>query len=155
MNNDLFRSPTRDDVSIVRLYVMRIGFLLNFIMLGMSVWPGLLHPSAPIAAYRGVAMAFWAALSTLSAFGLRYPLKMMPMLLMQLFYKATWLLAVAVPLHATGHVDPLSQELIRTFVGGIIMDVIVIPWPYFIRNYFLARGDRWTTARRDASASRP
>ena len=128
-----------NDVSTLRLYLMRLLYLLNFLMLGMQVWPALLnHPSAwePV---RGVAFAFWAALSLLSGLGVRYPLKMVPALLMQFVYKSIWLLAVALP-HWP---EFASLELTKIMWGGVIVDVIVIPWMYVFANFVRARGDRW------------
>lgn len=81
---------------------MRVMYLLNLVLLGSDVWPQLLHPAAPLQATNGVAYSFWASLSALSAMGLRYPLTMMPLLLMQLLYKMIWLLAVALPLRSRG-----------------------------------------------------
>jgi hypothetical protein len=68
------------EVSALRLYVMRFLYFGNFVFLGLSVWPVLLHPAKPLAPLNGVAFSFWAALSTLCGIGLRYPLKMVPVL---------------------------------------------------------------------------
>jgi hypothetical protein len=60
-------------------------------------------------------MSFWAALVTLSGLGLRYPLKMLPLLFMQLFYKSVWLIAVAFPLGAAAR----SLDLTNGMVMGL------------------------------------
>ena len=128
-----------NDVSTFRLYFMRLLYLLNFVMLGLQVWPVLLnHPGAwdPV---KGVAFSCWAALSTLSALGLRYPLKMVPALLFQFVYKSIWVLAVALPLWSTFR----SLELTRVMGYGALVDLAVIPWPYVFANYVKAHGDRW------------
>jgi hypothetical protein len=88
---------------------------------------------------RAVAWSCWAALSILSGLGLRYPLKMLPLLLMQLFYKSVWMVAVALPLWSTFR----SVELTRVMGFGAVVDLIVIPWPYVFANYLKAPGDRW------------
>ena len=88
---------------------------------------------------KGVAFSFWAALSTLSALGLRYPLKMLPLLLLQLLYKSIWLIAVALPQWSALR----STELTRVMLSGVVVDLIVIPWPYVLANYVKMRGDRW------------
>jgi hypothetical protein len=132
------------EVSLLRLYLMRALYLLNFVFLGASVWPGLLeHGPAPWDPMHGIAVSFWAALSTLCALGLRYPLKMLPLLLMQLFYKSVWVLAVGLPLRAAGPLDPTAAELLQVCIGGIVVDLIVIPWPYVFAIYVQQRGDRW------------
>jgi hypothetical protein len=84
-SNLLGRVTMPEEVSLFRLYLMRALYLLNFVLLGMDVWPGLIHHGKPWDPMHGIAVSFWAALSTLSALGIRYPLRMLPLMLMQLF----------------------------------------------------------------------
>ncbi|MGH8620915.1 MAG: hypothetical protein ACRET3_02160 [Burkholderiales bacterium] len=119
-------------------------YLLNFVWLGLSVWPAVIHPAKPFTPLDGVAVSFWAALSTLCGLGLRYPLKMLPLLLLQLLYKSVWLLAVALPLWSAGPLDALATDLTKTFVAGVIADLLVIPWAYVLAHYVKTPGDRWT-----------
>ena len=131
------------DTSMLRLYSMRLLYLLNFAMLGLQVWPALLnHPGAwdPV---KGAAFSFWAALSTLSVLGLRYPLRMVPLLLLQLFYKSIWVLAVALPMWSAFR----SIELTRIMGLGALVDIAIIPWPYVVANYVKGRGDGWRVYR--------
>jgi len=64
---------------------------------------------------------------------------MLPLLLFQLTYKVIWLLAVALPQWS----DFQSVELTKIMLFGLIIDLLVIPWPFVVRNYVNARGDRW------------
>ena len=131
------------EVSAVRLYLMRSLYLLNFVWLGLTVWPAIIHPARPFAPLDGVAFSFWAALSTLCGLGLRYPLRMLPLLMLQLLYKAIWLLAVALPLSSAGPLDSAATDLTKTFVGGVVVDLLVIPWVYVLANYVKKPGDSW------------
>jgi hypothetical protein len=36
---------------------------------------------------------------------------------------------------------------------GVVLDLIVIPWPYVLENYVKERGDRWRRQARVAGAS--
>ena len=128
-----------EQVSMFRLYLMRLLYLLNFVMLGLSVWPELITHAGAWDPVKGVAFSFWAALSALSVLGLRYPLKMVPLLLLQMLYKSIWVIAVALPLWSTFR----SIELTRIMGMGAVVDLIVIPWPYVIANYVKKPGDRW------------
>jgi hypothetical protein len=128
-----------EEISMFRLYLMRVLYLLNFVLLGLDVWPAIINHKGAWDAMHGVALSFWAALSALSGLGVRYPLKMLPLLLLQLFYKSVWLLAVALPLWSAGQ----STDLTTPFVIGLVLDLIVIPWPYVLANYVKQRGDRW------------
>ena len=127
------------EVSTPRLYLMRAVFLLNFAVLGSDVWPALLNHPAPWDPVKSAAFSFWAALSLLSLLGLRYPVKMLPLLLFQMTYKVIWLLAVAFPQWS----DFQSVALTKSMLIGLVTDVLVIPWLFVFRNYVKARGDRW------------
>jgi hypothetical protein len=128
-----------EETSIFRLYLMRLLYLLNFVMLGLQVWPVMVNHVGAWDPVKGVAFSFWAVLSALSGLGLRYPLKMLPLLLLQLLYKSVWVIAVALPLWSTFR----SIELTRIMAMGAVVDLIVIPWPYVLANYVKMRGDRW------------
>ena len=128
-----------EETSMFRLYLMRLLYALNFVMLGLSVWPELINHAGAWDPVKGVAFSFWAALSALSVLGLRYPLKMVPLLLLQMLYKSIWVIGVALPLWYTFR----SIELTRIMGMGAVVDLIVIPWPYVIANYVKKPGDRW------------
>jgi hypothetical protein len=127
------------EVSTFRLYVMRIVYLLNFALLGWDVWPAIFRHQGAWDPMKGVAFSFWAALSALSGLGLRYPLKMVPLLLLQFFYKSVWLLAVGLPMWSAVR----ATDLARAMVIGVLVDLIAIPWPYVVAIYVTEPGDRW------------
>lgn len=58
-----------------------------------------------------------------------------------ILYKAVWLVAVALPLRSVGL--STGQGLTKAMIVGLIVDVIVIPWPYVVANYLIEPGDRW------------
>ena len=128
-----------EETSTFRLYLMRLLYLLNFVMLGLQVWPAIINHVGTWDPVKGVAFSFWAALSALSCLGLRYPLKMLPLLLLQLLYKSIWVIAVALPLWSTFR----SIELTKIMGLGAVVDLIVIPWPYVLATYVKNGGDRW------------
>ena len=134
-----------ESVSTLRLYVMRGMYLLNCLLVGSGVWVEFVRRQQPWDSITGVAFSFWAALAALSALGIRYPVAMLPLLFMQLFYKIFWLIAVYVPLHAAGR----SSDMTQGFLIAGALDIIVIPWSYVLAQYVKRPGDRWrrTTAR--------
>jgi len=127
------------EVSIVRLYVLRALYLLNFALLGLDIWPDIIGQGGTWDPLTGVAFSFWGALSLLSALGLRYPLQMIPVLLLQFTYKLIWLVAVAVPQWE----GVQSMELTDAMLIGVVIDLVVIPWPYVFRHYLMKQGDPW------------
>lgn len=126
-------------VSTLRLYVMRALYLLNFALLGSDVWPRLLMQQEAWDPVHGAAFSFWGALSLLSALGLRYPLQMLPLLLLQFVYKLIWLTAVGPSLWAAGKATGMTEA----FAVGIVLDLIAIPWAFVLANYVKKSGDRW------------
>ena len=127
------------DVTTFRLYLLRTVYLLNFIGLGASVWPGIINHQGAWDPVRGAAFCFWAALSLLCAAGIRYPLRMLPLLLLQLLYKSIWVVVVAAPQWSAGR----TTEMTTIFVTAIVIDLVVIPWPYVLSTYVKQPGDRW------------
>ena len=128
-----------EETSTLRLYLMRFAYPLNFVLLGLDVWPGIINHEGAWDPVKGVAFSFWTALSALSGLGLRYPLKVLPLLLLQLFYKCVWLIAVALPMWSAVR----STDITRAMVIGVVVDLVVIPWPYVLANYAKKGGDRW------------
>lgn len=127
------------DPSTLRLYSMRLLFFLNFVGLGLDVWPALLRHEGPWDPVKGVAYSFWAALSALSALGLRHPVKMLPLLLLQLVYKVVWLSVIAPPMWPAVQ----STGLFKAMALGVVFDVLAIPWAYVVAAYLRQPGDRW------------
>ena len=128
-----------EEVSLLRLYVLRCMYLLNCALVGAGVWVQFIHRQSPWDPITGVAFSFWAALAGLSALGIRYPLAMLPLMFMQLFYKTFWVLAVYLPLRSAGR----SSDLTQGFLIAIALDIIVIPWAYVVAHYIKKRGDQW------------
>ena len=137
-----------EEVSSLRLYLMRSAYLVNFVLVGLGAWPALVNHTGPWDPVRGAAFSLYAALSTLSALGIRYPLKMTPVLLLQLFYKVVWLIAVALPTW------PALRGATREMAAAAVMDLIVIPWPYVFEHYVKRGGDRWSRQSRSISPER-
>ena len=127
------------EVSLVRLYLLRVLYLLNCLFLGADVWPALFRHATNWDSIQCVAYSFWAALSFLSLLGLRYPLQMLPIVLMQLIYKCVWLVFFAIPHWPTVKTDGLFPIM----AIGLVIDIAVIPWFYVFKNYIIRGGDRW------------
>jgi hypothetical protein len=127
-----------EPVSVLRLNAMRGLFLLNFLYLGSFVVRAFVVHAGPWDPVRGVAYSFWGALALLSAAGLRFPLKLVPVLLMQFVYKTIWLLAVYLPMGSDG-----GSGLITPMLGGALVDALVIPWAYVWTTFLAAPSDRW------------
>lgn len=130
------------NVSLFRLYALRATYLLLVVGMGFQIWPLIVHHGHPWSLMQGVADCMLGAMSALAALGLRYPLKMLPILFFELVWKATWLLAVAWPLWRAGPLDADTAETAKACLMGVIF-LIVIPWRHVWRSYVAAPAERW------------
>ncbi len=83
-----------------------------------------------------------AAMTALAALGLRYPLRMLPILFFEMVWKITWLIAIAYPAWAAHAVDADMADTI--FACSLVaIFPLVIPWRHVFATYLAAPGDRW------------
>ncbi|HEX5183509.1 MAG TPA: hypothetical protein VFW19_10195 [Allosphingosinicella sp.] len=130
-----------DTVPLWRLYILRACYAILAAGLGSGQVPAFLHhahwtqPSA-------VAHSFFLALALLSIVGIRYPLRMLPLLLYELLWKMIWLCGVALPLWLAGQVDADTRKSFFEIAPVVIL-VPLLPWRYIVSNYLKTPGDRW------------
>jgi hypothetical protein len=129
-----------EDVSTFRLYLMRATYLLIAAGLSVEIWPQILsHPLS----MHGATTSLLAGVSVLAVLGLRYPLRMLPLLLFELVWKSIWLIAIAYPLWRANQMDGNARESVQACVMGVVIMPIAIPWPYVWNSFVKASGDRW------------
>ena len=132
-------------LSLPRLYILRIGYLVMGVGLAITKWPLVINHEGPWQATEGAVLAMLVALSLLSFLGLRYPVQMLPILLFESLWKLFWFAAVALPLWISGQLDPASLELASRNLWVVII-LAVTPWGYVVTQYVTKRGDRWRLA---------
>jgi hypothetical protein len=76
----------------------------------------------------GIIGSVYLAFGLLSVLGLRSPLKFVPVLLLQLFYKSIWFIGVVLPLLVTSHFPSYAIPTVIIFATFIIGDLIAIPF---------------------------
>lgn len=138
-------SPTsifqRDDryegVRRINIYVLRLLYALMFFMLGNTVWSHILSHQGPWNADNAMAWSVWAAFSALAGLGILHPLKMLPIMLLEIFYKTLWLILVAYPLWAKGMLTGAPEEYQSNVFIWVIVPVIAVPWRYVFNNVVL------------------
>jgi len=130
------------DVSLFRLHLLRASYLLLVVGLGLTVWPLIVQHAATWERMHSVAACLLGALGLLSVLGLRYPLRMLPLLLFEVAWKAIWLSAVALPLWLARRMDAATSETAVECLMAVIF-LFVIPWGYVVRTYVTASADPW------------
>jgi membrane protein insertase Oxa1/YidC/SpoIIIJ len=131
-----------NDVSLFRLYVLRGTYLLLVVGIAFTIWPQLLNHPTPWSLWHGVGCSLLGAIGLLALLGIRYPLKMLPLLFFELVWKIIWIITVAVPLWKSHQMDAENLETVQNCMMGIIMP-LVIPWRYVWVHYVRLRSDRW------------
>ena len=138
---DRNETPARE-IALWRIYLLRAGYLLIAVGMGMQKVPAFLH-HRPWELMHGVVNSMLLALVLLAVLGLRYPLKMLPLLFWEIAWKATWLLAVALPAWQNHTMDADTWDTTFACLMSVIF-LFVVPWDYVWRNFVAARGDRWS-----------
>jgi hypothetical protein len=129
-----------DDVSLVRLYVLRATYLLLIVGIGGMVGPEIF--SHPITS-RGVIAALLGGVGLLAVIGLRYPLQMLPLLMFELSWKLIWVAAYGLPQWWAGQLTPVTSEDLFNTLFGVILIPLVMPWGHVWRRYARQPGARW------------
>lgn len=133
------------DVSVPRLYILRATYLLIVVGLGSSIWPALLHGPPPTL-MQGVARCLLAAITLMAAIGVRYPLKMLPLLLFELTWKSIWLLMIGLPAWFAGPLDAATHETLKACLMGWVIFPFAMPWRYVWARFAREPGERWSRA---------
>lgn len=124
-----------------RLNLMRVGYLVMGVGLAVTKWPELLAHE-PWELKEGTVVTMLVAMSVLALIGLRYPQRMLPILLFEVGWKLTWLGIVALPLWLEGNLAGATREQAAAVLWVAII-IAVIPWRHVVNQYAMARGERW------------
>ena len=121
--------------------LLRIVYIANIIVAG---WISLTSMFAPKTAASSIFSGayentdvirlvgcLWFAIAILSVFGLIKPLQFSPVLLVQLIYKATWLVVVMLPAISNG--KPYPGGMAAFFVVWVALLPFAIPWASLFR----------------------
>jgi hypothetical protein len=78
----------------------------------------------------------WTAFATLAGIGIVRPVKMLPIVLLEIFYKVLWLILVAYPLWSKGTLAGSPAEEITSQFLWVLLPIVAVPWGYVFVNYF-------------------
>ncbi len=132
-------------IALWQVNLLRVGYLVLGIGLAVVTWPLLLdHSSWTLD--EGTIDCILVAMSLLALVGIRYPVRMLPLLLFEVTWKVIWLGTVALPLWA----DDKLEGAIRAQTGAVLWVVVIIvtiPWRHVLAQYVAAPADPWTRNR--------
>ncbi len=140
MVKDIFIKNSRyDGIRPVNIYFMRLIYVLMFFVLGTDVWGYILSHSGNWNENEAVAWSVWAAFSTIALLGIFRTVQMIPILLLEIFYKALWLILVAYPLWRSGEFNGSGVEETTFAFILVVLPVLAVPWGYVVSRYIFGK----------------
>jgi hypothetical protein len=131
------------EVSTFRLYFLRATYAVVFVGLAADIWPLIARASHGVEHMRGVVWSVLTAVSLLAILGVRYPLRMLPLLMFELVWKIVWLAAVGLPLRLANRLAGPTLGTWNDCLFGVVLVLVAMPWGYLVRKYVLEPGDPW------------
>src|SRR6266478_5594927 len=110
------RDDRYEGVRRIHIYLLRLVFILMFFVLGKDTWTQILTHKGPWEPTSAVAWSVWTDFATLAGLGIIRPVKMLPIILLEIFYKVLWLIIVAYPLWTKGALaGSPADDIAQTF----------------------------------------
>ena len=137
------RDPAQ--LALWQLNLLRVGYFVMGVFLAVVKWP-LLFADKPWGLAEGTVECVLVAMSILALVGLRYPQRMLPILLFEVAWKLLWLGVVALPLWLDDRLEGATREQTAAVLWvGII--IATIPWRHVLAQYVMAPGQPWRRSR--------
>lgn len=133
----LFKSdPTRyEGVARINIYLLRVLYVLMAVFVGKDAWTYLLTYEGSWNPLEAVTWCVWAAFSAFAVLGIFRPVKIIPIILFEIFYKILWLIIVAYPLWSTGQLQGSSAEDITHAFLWVLLPIVAVPWGHVWKNF--------------------
>jgi hypothetical protein len=136
----IFKRDARyEGVRRIHIYLLRLVFILMFFLLGTDTWTRILTHQGPWEPKDAMAWCVWTAFATLAGLGIIRSLKMLPILLLEIFYKVLWLMIVAYPLWSRGALAGSPAEGMTSAFLWVILPIVAVPWGYVFAHYIYKR----------------
>jgi hypothetical protein len=103
-------------------------YIFMAVELAVTRWPGILNPPADVSHMENVVGIILGAFSLLAVLGIRYPIRMLPLMFFELLWKFMWVLMRGLPLWLDHDLDPTTQKTLIACLMGIVLVPLVMPW---------------------------
>lgn len=128
-----------DGIPPINIYLMRVIYTLMLVFLGKDSWTTILTHQGDWAPLDALAWSVWAAFASFGLLGILQPVRMVPILLLEIFYKSIWLVIVAYPLWAHNRLTGSPAEGMTSAFAWVLLPIVAVPWPYVVRTFVLGR----------------
>jgi hypothetical protein len=126
-----------EGVPKINIYLLRLLFLLMLVFLGKDSWTYIFTHNGTWNPMDAMAWCIWASYSVLSILGIIHPLKMLPIVMLEIMYKVIWLILVAYPLWRSNQLTGSPAEPMTYSFLYVVLPILAMPWRYFFRKYIL------------------
>lgn len=122
-----------NNVSPLRLNLLRACYLLMVVGLGLTIWPAILNGASALPLMTGAVNALLGGMGLVCVLGLFSPLRWLPILVFEVVWKLIWTLSVALPLWQAGRWTPEAGEILFACAWAVPF-LFIIPWRYVWTN---------------------
>jgi hypothetical protein len=129
------RSDRYEGVRPINIFLLRLLYVLMFFVLGRETWTRILTHEGAWEPNEAVVWCVWNAFATLAVLGIFRPLKMLPIVFLEIFYKLQWLIIVAYPLWSNGTLTGSPAEQTTVAFLWVILPIVAVPWGYAVKTY--------------------
>ncbi len=123
----------------INIYAMRLLFTLMFLFLSHDSLVHILNHTGTWEVTDAVAWCVWLAYGAISWIGIIRPLKMLPIVLLEIVYKTAWLLVVSYPLWKKNELAGSPADYTTSVFIFVILPILFMPWRYFFRTCILGK----------------
>jgi hypothetical protein len=138
-----------EGVRPINIYLLRLIYFLMAAFVAPNAWRALVTHEGPWNHFTALAFCVWAAYPTLAVLGLLHPLRMLPIMLFAIAYKALWLIVVAYPLWRAGALAGSPAEEMTYAFLWLPLPLIAVPWKYVFETYVKWPSRRPAVGRQD------
>ncbi len=129
-------TPMPPGVRRYHVWLLRLMFVLMATFLASDVWSHILSFEGTWEPREAAAWTVWAGFSVLALLGIVNPLKMLPLVLLEIFYKLLWLVYIAWPLAREGELAGSTAEGMTMAFVWVVLPIAATPWKYVWDTYF-------------------
>jgi len=145
------RSPAASQqLSTLRLTLLRACYLVLVVGLSIKYAP-VIGDIASLPRMDSVVVALLSAMGLLSVVGLFSPVRMLPLLVFEIAWKAIWVGAVALPTVLDGSADDGTMATLFACAWALPF-VFVVPWRHVARTY-LGKAEPFAITRKPTRGS--
>lgn len=135
------RDDQYEGVHRINIYLLRPVVILMLFVLDRDTWTHILTHQGLWKPTDAVAGCVWTNFATLAGLGIIPPLKRLPILLLEIFYKVLWLLIVPYPLWSKGTLVGSPAEGITSEFLWVILPIVADRRHVFV-NYIYNQRSR-------------